>query len=437
MSDTIAAIATGNTVSAIGIVRISGPRAIEAAGTLFSCMPKENRRLSYGKLCSSDGDLLDMCLCTVSHAPDSYTGEDTVEFQCHGSPVLLTAVLEELFRLGVRQALPGEFTKRAFLNGKLELTSAEAVADIIDAETVEAAKNAAGQLSGALADGINEVYSNLVDIAAHFHAVLDYPDEDIPDFQLEDYESTIKDACSKLENMLGSYERGRFLNSGIPTAIVGAPNAGKSSLLNALVGFGRSIVTDIPGTTRDTVEEKVRIGGTTLRLIDTAGLRESDDEIEKLGIERTLQAVSSAKLVIRVIDGSMEEHLEENIALAEDARLITVYNKSDMPGFHGGEINISAKNGEISQLTDRIASDYSNQTGTGGTSLVTNARHAEAIRDALEALKITLEAMLGMATPDIVLTQMEEAMDALGRLNGKALTADVTDRIFARFCVGK
>ena len=227
MPDTIAAIASGYSLSAIGIIRISGELAVSAAEKLFRpCSGEpvsrmEDRKLVYGELRSDTGELLDLCLCTVSRAPHSYTGEDTAEFQCHGSPVVLRAVLDSLFRLGLRQAKPGEFTKRAFLNGKMELTSAEAVADLIDAETEEAAKNAAGQLSGAISKKTDSIYHKLVDICAHYHAVLDYPDEDIEPFVLGEYHGSLQRAADTLTRLLKTYDRGKMMNAGIPTAIVG------------------------------------------------------------------------------------------------------------------------------------------------------------------------------------------------------------------------
>ena len=317
MPDTIAAIATGAQVAAIGIVRISGPEALPVVDRLFHpasgkrMSSYENRKLVYGRLTDRNGELLDLCLCTVSRAPNSYTGEDTAELQCHGSPVVLRAALDEIFASGARQALPGEFTRRAFLNGRLELSSAEAVADLIDAESVECAKNAAAQLSGAVAVKIDAIYSALRDISSHYHAVLDYPDEDIEDFRLEGYKCELDSAAASLRALLKSFERGRLMVSGIPAAIVGRPNAGKSSLLNALLGYERAIVTDVPGTTRDTIEEKLRLGSLTLRLCDTAGIRESSDRVEQLGVQRSLRAMESAELVIAVIDGSGDVGGEE------------------------------------------------------------------------------------------------------------------------------
>ena len=294
MSDTIAAISTGAQIAAIGIVRLSGPACIAIADRLFApsdgqpMSAHESKTLVHGALHDAEGALLDLCLCTISRAPRSYTGEDTAEFQCHGSPVVLREALEACFALGARQAGPGEFTKRAFLNGCMELTAAEAVADLIDAESAESARNAAGQLSGAIGSRIDAVYRSLEDISAHFHAVLDYPDEDIEDFQLAAYRATYAEAQKSLRRLLDTYGRGRLMQVGLPAAIIGRPNVGKSSLLNALLGYERAIVTDIPGTTRDTIEEKLRLGSLTLRLIDTAGLRESEDLAERLGVKNLL-----------------------------------------------------------------------------------------------------------------------------------------------------
>ena len=263
-----------------------------ASGKPLSAYP--DRSLVYGSLKDTQGRIIDWCMATVSHGPHSYTGEDTAELQCHGGAALLAAGLESLFAAGARQAGPGEFTKRAFLNGRMDLSQAEAVIDLIEADTAELAANAAGQLGGAIRARAEAIHDQLIDILAHFHAVLDYPDEDIDPFRLEDYLHTLRSAQAQLQRLHDSFRRGRIARSGLATVLLGQPNVGKSSLLNALAGYDRAIVTAVPGTTRDTVEERVRVGGTLLRLIDTAGLRQTADEVEALGVARTESAAQEA-----------------------------------------------------------------------------------------------------------------------------------------------
>lgn len=452
MSDTIAAVSTGMQVSAIGILRLSGDKAINIVDKLFiprsgkKMSESEDRKLVFGSLCDLDGQTLDICLCTISHAPHSYTGENTAEIQCHGSPAVLRAALDAVFALGARQALPGEFTKRAFLNGRMDLTSAEAVADIIDAETAEAAKNAAGQLGGAIGRRIDKIYDFLTDLSSHYHAVLDYPDEDIEDFTLVAYKAELHAAIAELKRLADSYSGGKLLHGGIPAAIIGRPNAGKSSLLNAVLGYDRAIVTNIPGTTRDTIEEKLRLGGVLLRLTDTAGLRETDDEIERLGVMRSHEAMENAELVIAVIDGSGEVTAEDEeiIRCAEKApHAVVAVSKSDLgkiavlPETTLPVVELSSMTGEgLEKLAEVIKTLFPMPDAPAGE-ILTNARQAEAVDRALAALTAAYDALLQGCTPDIVLTEAEGAMSALGELSGKTVREDVTNRIFERFCVGK
>ena len=452
MSDTIAAVSTGMQVSAIGILRLSGDKAINIVDKLFiprsgkKMSESEDRKLVFGSLCDLDGQTLDICLCTISRAPHSYTGENTAELQCHGSPAVLRAALDAIFALGARQALPGEFTKRAFLNGRMDLTSAEAVADIIDAETAEAAKNAAGQLGGAISRRIDKIYNFLTDLSSHYHAVLDYPDEDIEDFTLESYKAELHAAIAELRCLSDSYSGGKLLHGGIPAAIIGRPNAGKSSLLNAVLGYDRAIVTNIPGTTRDTIEEKLRLGGVLLRLTDTAGLRETDDEIERLGVMRSHEAMENAELVIAVIDGSGEVTAEDEeiIRCAEKApHAVVAVSKSDLgkiavlPETTLPVVELSSMTGEgLEKLAEVIKTLFPMPDAPAGE-ILTNARQAEAVDRALASLTAAYDALLQGCTPDIVLTEAEGAMSVLGELSGKTVREDVTNRIFERFCVGK
>ncbi len=390
------------------------------------------------------------CLCTVSRAPSSYTGEDTAEFHCHGSSVVLAEVLRALMRLGVRQAGAGEFTKRAFLNGRMDLSQAEAVIDLIEAETPAAAANAAGQLGGAVSRRTDDVYRALTDISAHFFAVIDYPDEDIEDFELARYESDLRGAEAKLAGLLDTFERGSVLRDGVPTVLIGRPNVGKSSLLNALVGYERAIVTEIAGTTRDTIEERLLLGGVLLRLTDTAGIREPSDELERLGVERTRRAAENARLVLAVFDGHEPlTHGDRDVAAAALTApyAIAVVNKSDLPpatdmdGLKGAfrdVVRVSAKTGDgLDRLAAAVKRTFADGTEDPAGELLTNARQADAISRAAAAVRRARDAMRAGVTPDAVLTEVEAALSALGEITGKTVREDITARIFERFCVGK
>ena len=453
MSHVIAAVSTGNQISAIGILRLTGDGCAQVAGKVFALNNGQplwqapNRKLMLGQLQDKEGRIIDQCMAVYTRGPHSYTGEDTVEIQCHGSPAVLTAGLEALYLAGAKPAKRGEFTKRAFLNGQLALTQAEAVIDLIEAETADAAANAAGQVSGILQKKLSPVYHHLTDLCSHFHAVLDYPDEDIDDFQLESYASGLRADTNALYSLLQTYGQGRILKQGVSAAIVGKPNVGKSSLLNALAGYERVIVTEIAGTTRDTVEETVMLGSTRIRLIDTAGIRETEDMIEAMGVERSKKALEEADLVIYICDGSQplteEDHAvidvcmdaENAVALINKADLGQVVVPSELP--FTTIIPVCVKSGEgLSLLADVVDEMFASSTPCDG-SILTNARQYDAIRRAYESMLSAMKGLKAGLTPDAVLTDVEEAMEAMGEVTGATVREDITTRIFERFCVGK
>jgi len=453
MSHVIAAVSTGTAISAIGIIRLTGDGCAEIANKVFSLnngkplTQAADRKLYLGTLQDKLGRTIDQCMAVFTRGPHSYTGEDTVEFHCHGSPAVLAAGLEALYLAGAKPAQRGEFTKRAFLNGHLDLTQAEAVIDLIEADSADTAANAAGQVGGVLQKKLDPIYRDLTDLCSHFHAVLDYPDEDIEDFGLKAYEQLLRKNARELYALLNTYGQGRIMKQGVAAAIVGKPNVGKSSLLNALAGFERVIVTEIAGTPRDTVEESVMVGQTRLRLIDTAGIRSTDDRIEAIGVERSRKAAEDADLVIFVCDGSQPLTEEDRSVIAEcceKENAIALINKtdkgcvvtpSDLPFVY--VIPICAKTGQgLDQFADAVDTIFANELPCDG-SILTNPRQFDAIRRAYEAILRALQAMMLGLTPDAALTDVEEAMEAMGEVTGATVREDITARIFERFCVGK
>ena len=453
MSDIIAAISTALAPSGIGVIRLSGDGCGAVADRVLrpvygpALSAGEPRKLRLFDLTDRKGQVIDRVLAVYTPGPGSYTGEDTAELQCHGSPAVLTEALANLFARGARQAQAGEFTKRAFLNGRMDLTAAEAVIDLIEAETADAAANAAGQVRGVLRDRLQGVYSSLLGIMSHFHAVLDYPDEDIDDFHLASYRELLEGARQELDSLLATASRGRVVKNGVKAVILGRPNAGKSSLLNALAGYERVIVTPIPGTTRDTVEEKLRLGGVVLRLTDTAGIRDTADAVERLGVDRAIAAAEDADLSLLVIDGSGPLTAEDRRAMeaAKSARhCICVLSKADLPRAVEPEalglprvIPVSAVTGAGLETLSRAVGDLFASDVPPDGSLLTNLRQETAIREAHEAIGRTLRGLAEGAAPDGVLLEVETALEAIGTVTGASMREDIVSDIFSRFCVGK
>ena len=451
MEDTIAALGTAPGKAALAVLRLSGPDTFKITDRVFRAkcgLPAGERRpgrLYFGELLDKTGAVVDLCLAVVSRAPMSYTGEDTAELHCHGSPALAAVALESLFAAGARQARAGEFTKRAFLNGKKDLTEAEAVADMVDAASPAALRVAAAQLGGNVSGRVQEVYEVLLEASSRFGAAVDFPDDGVEPWETRELLEKLRGAEEKLRGLLATYDRGRFLNAGVPTAIVGKPNVGKSTLLNALLGYDRAIVTAAPGTTRDTVSETAAISGVTLRLCDTAGLRETADPIEGEGVRRARNAARDAALVLAVLDSSrpMEPEDYETLELLRAAPAgALIINKTDlpraleMPEWSGPAFELSAKSGRgLDSLRDWIGRSFGLSDSSGA--VLTNARQAECTSRALEAVSAAVRALEEGVTEDAALTILEEGTDAVASILGKNLREDLVSDIFSRFCVGK
>lgn len=455
MPDTIAAIATIQAPSAIGIVRLTGPDTRRILDGVFApangrpMSAQTPRKLVFGRALDRSGGVIDEALAVLFPGPNSYTGEDCAEIHCHGSPVVLDEVLAAAFARGARQARGGEFTQRAFLSGRMDLIQAESVADLIDAESAGAARNAVGQLQGRMSRSVGGIYDALMDVVSRFYAIVDYPDEEIEPLQQAQIEQTLAESAERLDALLATFSRGRLLKSGVPAVILGKPNAGKSSLLNALLGYDRAIVTDIAGTTRDTVEEKVLVGNVLLRLCDTAGIRDAADTVERLGVERAQQAAQRAELALLLLDGSapLTREDEEAIAAARRARrMLVLVNKADLPQVldtaalrvrFGEVIPLSARSGAGVDALCRAVEELFAGGETPRGELLTNARQAESAQRALDAVRRAEQALRSGLSPDAVLTDAEEAMEALAEFSGKRVRDDLVATIFSRFCVGK
>lgn len=454
MSTTIAAIATPQGAGGIGIVRISGPKSQEVADRIFRS--PGNRRIRdtagyqalYGHI--YEGDILvDEAIALVFRAPRSYTGEDVVELSCHGGMYVLGRVLSAALSAGAVAAAPGEFTKRAFLNGKLSLTQAESVMDIIGAQGRQAAAAALAAREGVLGRRIQDVTDSLVELAAHLSAYIDYPEDDIPELQEVQLVGSLSDARRRLDDLLATYDAGKILREGVDTVIVGRPNVGKSTLMNVLSGVERSIVTHIPGTTRDVVEETVRLGDVVLRLADTAGLHETDDPVEAIGVEKARGRLETAGLVLAVFDASqnLEEEDKHLLEKLDGRPAVAVINKTDLTPCIDEAfvrrhvphvVTISAKQEMgMEQLTEAVCDVLGAGSWDPSAGMLANERQRDCVRRAGEAVKEALDATQMGMTYDAVSVSVEGAIDALLELTGERATEAVVDQVFARFCVGK
>ena len=454
LNKTVAAISTARGRGGVAVIRISGDDALDIARRVVRTKAKEiEPRICYYGEILRDGDIIDDGILTYYKSPHSFTGEDVCEICCHGGIYVTGAVLESVLSQGASLAGAGEFTKRAYINGKLTLSRAEAIGNVIDAKTDAQLRLSSSQARGALSARIEAVREKMLSVIAHAYAVVDYPDEDIEDSTAEEISSALQSVISELESLKKSYRTGRAVCEGIKTAIIGKPNAGKSSLYNMLMHEDVAIVTDIAGTTRDIIEHTASLGGVTLNLADTAGIRQSDDTVEKIGIERARTRVESSELLLCVFDQSAKETLEDEeiLALAKGKCAIAIINKTDTsPAISQNFIEkikntctktvyVSAKNAQgygelektVSDLYDLGAIDLSND------GIISNARQFSSASLALEEALSAKEALDLGQTPDIVLFTLEKALADLDMIDAKGASEEIVNTIFSRFCVGK
>ncbi len=459
---TIAAVATPLGEGGIGIVRLSGSEAVTIADQMFQGKRGEKLielgtyQLRYGKVIDpTTGQIVDEALALVMRAPHSYTAEDVVEIQCHGGVVVVQEVLGLCLRLGAKLAEAGEFTKRAFLNGRLDLTQAEAVIDIVRSQTRMGLEVAVDQLEGSLSKRIKEIQEGLYQIMVKVEASIDFPEDDLPEVELFEIEEILRHSISEIDKLLSTADDGKILREGLKTVITGKPNVGKSSLLNTLLDENRALVTDVPGTTRDSIEEVVNMRGIPLRLVDTAGIRESTDLVEQLGVARSLDLLQGADLVLHVLDRSVpltEDDFEVLRRSGKNKRVVLI-NKVDLPPVWDLEslsdlgdaplLEISLLQ-EKSEIADRLAEVILPLVGSGEISssagsraLITRTRHKQALQEARRALEASLETLQGGLPLDLIAVDLYGALEHLGEVTGETVRENVLDRIFAQFCIGK
>ncbi|MCX8128991.1 MAG: tRNA uridine-5-carboxymethylaminomethyl(34) synthesis GTPase MnmE [Clostridia bacterium] len=457
IDDTIAAISTAQGTGGIGIIRISGSRAFDIASKLFkgknSFDKIKSHTISYGKLIDpKTGDTVDEVLISKMKGPNTFTREDVVEINCHGGMVVIKKILELVIKQGSRIAEPGEFTKRAFLNGRIDLSQAEAVIDIINSKTDESSRAAVDQLEGKLSRKLREVRSKLIELIAHIEVTVDYPEHDIEEITGQKVYNNALEIKNKLQDIVKGFEKGRIIREGINIVIVGRPNVGKSSLLNELSGKNKAIVTDIPGTTRDIIEEYININGIPVRITDTAGIRETEDIVERIGVERAQKAIDAADLIIIVIDTSMGMD-DEDLKILEKAgnkKLIVLLNKIDLVDdfvineiesrFAGRKVLKSSVKNDIGidKLEDEISGMFfTGEINANNEILVTNIRHKDLIDKAISSTCEACSAYEAGMPLDCITIDIKNAAEYLGQVTGESISEDVMHEIFKRFCIGK
>lgn len=457
LSDTIAAISTPHGKGGIAVIRISGADALSVADRVFRpasgislCNAVASRAYYGGTF--SEGVQIDDGIAVCFLSPHSFTGEDTVEISCHGGVLITRRVLEAVFCAGARPAEAGEFTRRAFVNGKMKLTGAEALGDLLSAQTNEQIQLARSVMHGSLSQKTDTIYNSLCRILASVYACIDYPDEDLAEMSREQMLAAVDECISSLEGLKATYRTGHAVAEGINTVIVGRTNAGKSSLYNAILGRDAAIVTDVEGTTRDILTETATLGRVVLRLSDTAGLRETDDRVERIGVERARQALESSELVLAVMDGSVPPTREDTELLhrlkADGRAVIAVLSKSDLgicdeareaARSVGHFVCLSTTDGsglsELEKVTEQIYIDK--ELDTGRDAVISNARQYSAVSRGLSMLEGARDYICGGHALEVCCSELEGAMEAIGELDGRTVSEDIVSRIFAEFCVGK
>ncbi|MGK0187677.1 MAG: tRNA modification GTPase [Verrucomicrobiales bacterium] len=449
VNDTVAAISTAPGLGAVALLRVSGNNAVAIATKAFkghTSPENATPRMQYfGSIVDQSGVTVDQVLMTVFRAPASYTGEDLVEIGCHGGVLVTRQILDILFAAGARPAEPGEFTQRAFLNGKMDLTQAEAVMDLISAQTSLALRSANEQLEGHLGKRMDDAREDLLNVLAHVEAYIDFPEEDIAPETSTELTARLQTVIILLDGLLATANRGRILREGIRTVICGAPNVGKSSLLNVLLGFERAIVSDVPGTTRDTIEETIQVQGLPLRLVDTAGVHDASDAIEKEGIQRTQKQLDTADLVIEVVDAHQANSGRITLPDNSNSKHLLVLNKADL-GFHddwkknvdqGIALSCTTRDG-LDALADRVFTLLASDVGESSSSMVAiNARHQSCMMRSRDYLIAAVKAMEAGESPEFTALEIRSALDAVGEVVGKVDVEELLGVIFGSFCIGK